>query len=69
MKDNITRIAKEVRGTKRIGGGKKEETVWWTEVRKAVKKKAVSFRWMKRNLGNGMEDEAARRETKNENKS
>lgn len=50
MKDKITKIAKDILETKKISGGKKKKTVWWTnEVRDAVKKKTQAFRrWMRR---------------------
>ena len=65
MKDKITKIAKEVLETKKISGGRKEKTIWWTdEVRDVVKKKSKSFRrWMRRRTPeNRQEYEIARNE-------
>ena len=65
MKEKNIQIAKEVIETKRVSGGKKKKTLWWTEeVREAVKKKSVAFRkWMKRrNPESRAEYEAARNE-------
>ena len=63
MKHKITEIAKEIIEVKKISGGKKKKTVWWTaDVKTAVKRKNKTFRkWMRRrNALNRTEYEEAR---------
>lgn len=39
MEEKVTQIAKDIIETKKISGGKNRKTIWWTEVKKAVKQK------------------------------